>query len=99
MDISADEQNRIRTQQLEQRAVIGEVINAFAHEVRNPINNISLGLTDLSSEFTEEDPKQEMINRIQGNCFATKPFNGIDPFFFTSHGAAFRKGRTSVPAA
>jgi two-component system, NtrC family, sensor histidine kinase AtoS len=68
MDISADEQNRIRTQQLEQRAVIGEVINAFAHEVRNPINNISLGLTDLSSEFTEEDPKQEMINRIQANC-------------------------------
>jgi len=67
-DISADEQTRIRTQQLEQRAVIGEVINAFAHEVRNPINNISLGVTALASEMEAEDPKQEAINRIQNDC-------------------------------
>ncbi len=67
-DISADEQTRIRTQQLEQRAVVGEVINAFAHEVRNPINNISLGVTVLAGELAAEDPKQEAITRIQNDC-------------------------------
>ena len=67
-DISSDEQNKIRTQQLEQRAVIGEVIQVFAHEVRNPINNISLTLEAMSSEMTPEDPNQEYISRMQGDC-------------------------------
>ena len=67
-DISSDEQNKIRTQQLEQRAVIGEVIQVFAHEVRNPINNISLTLEAMCSELTPEDPNQEFITRMQGDC-------------------------------
>ncbi len=67
-DISSDEQNKIRTQQLEQRAVIGEVIQVFAHEVRNPINNISLTLEAMGSELTPEDPNQEFITRMQGDC-------------------------------
>jgi two-component system sensor histidine kinase AtoS len=67
-DISTDEKNKIRTQQLEQRAVIGEVIQVFAHEVRNPINNISLALEAMGSELTPEDPNQEFISRMQGDC-------------------------------
>ncbi len=67
-DISTDEKNKIRTQQLEQRAVIGEVIQVFAHEVRNPINNISLTLEAMGSELTAEDPNQEFISRMQGDC-------------------------------
>ena len=67
-DISTDEQNKIRTQQLEQRAVIGEVIQVFAHEVRNPINNISLTLEAMGSEFAPDDPNQEYISRMQGDC-------------------------------
>jgi two-component system, NtrC family, sensor histidine kinase AtoS len=43
-DVSADEQIRVQTQQLEHRAVLGEFTAIFAHEVRNPINNISTGL-------------------------------------------------------
>ena len=43
-DVSEHEEIRNRTQQLEQRAVLGEVTAVFAHEVRNPINNISTGL-------------------------------------------------------
>jgi len=67
-DISKDEKNKIRTQQLEQRAVIGEVIQVFAHEVRNPINNISLTLEAMGSELTADDPNQEYISRMQGDC-------------------------------
>ncbi len=67
-DISKDEKNKIRTQQLEQRAVIGEVIQVFAHEVRTPINNISLTLEAMGSELTADDPNQEFISRMQGDC-------------------------------
>ncbi len=67
-DISKDEKNKIRTQQLEQRAVIGEVIQVFAHEVRNPINNISLTLEAMGSELKMDDPNQEYISRMQGDC-------------------------------
>ncbi len=67
-DVSADEQIRIQTQQLEHRAVLGEFTAIFAHEVRNPINNISTGLQLLSSRLTEEDQNQDVINRIQGDC-------------------------------
>ena len=67
-DISTDERNKIRTQQLEQRAVIGEVIQVFAHEVRNPINNISLTLEAMGSELSPEDPNQEYVSRMQGDC-------------------------------
>lgn len=67
-DISENEQNRVRAQQLEQRAVIGEVIQVFAHEVRNPINNISLTLDALASQMGQDDPNQDFITRMQGDC-------------------------------
>jgi signal transduction histidine kinase len=47
-DLSEHEQFQVRNQQLEQRAVLGEVTAIFAHEVRNPINNISTGLQVLA---------------------------------------------------
>jgi signal transduction histidine kinase len=67
-DVSEHEEIRIRTQQLEQRAVLGEVTAVFAHEVRNPINNISTGLQLLSVKLPETDPNQENINRLLNDC-------------------------------
>jgi PAS domain S-box-containing protein len=67
-DLSENEQIRARTQQLEQQAAIGEVTAVFAHEVRNPINNISTGLQLLASRFSEEDRNQELISRMQSDC-------------------------------
>jgi two-component system sensor histidine kinase AtoS len=67
-DITENEQIRVKTQQLEQRAVLGEVTAIFAHEVRNPINNISMGLQLLGSKFSTEDPNQELIGRLQTDC-------------------------------
>jgi two-component system sensor histidine kinase AtoS len=67
-DKSESEQIRIRTQQLEQRALLGEVTSVFAHEVRNPINNISTGLQLMVEEFDESDPTYEIINRMQQDC-------------------------------
>jgi two-component system, NtrC family, sensor histidine kinase AtoS len=67
-DVSENEQIRVRTQQLEQRAVLGEVTAIFAHEVRNPINNISTGLQLMQMNLPPEDPGQELIGRLQHDC-------------------------------
>jgi signal transduction histidine kinase len=69
VDISEHEQAKIRTQQLEQRALLGEVTAVFAHEVRNPINNISTGLQLMALSTPQDDPeKRELITRLQQDC-------------------------------
>jgi PAS domain S-box-containing protein len=67
-DISEGEAIRIRTQQLEQRALLGEVTSVFAHEVRNPINNLYTGLQVLSATLPPEDATQEHLARLQQDC-------------------------------
>lgn len=67
-DISVNEQIRVRTQQLEQRALLGELTAVFAHEVRNPLNNISTGLQLIQMNLAESDPNLELIERLQNDC-------------------------------
>lgn len=67
-DLSEQEEYRMRNQQLEQRALLGEVTASFAHEVRNPINNISTGLQLLAYNLPEDDPNQDNINRLKNDC-------------------------------
>lgn len=67
-DLSEHEQFQLRTQQLEQRALLGEVMAIFAHEVRNPINNISTGLQLMAYNLPEDDPHQELIVRLENDC-------------------------------
>ena len=67
-DLSAHEESEIRNQQLEQRALLGEVTAIFAHEVRNPINNISTGLQLMAVNLPSDDPNQEVISRLLDDC-------------------------------
>ena len=67
-DLSEMEQMRLRTQNLENRAQIGEVTAAVAHEVRNPINNISTGLQLLEVNLPTDDPNQATIQRMLQDC-------------------------------
>lgn len=67
-DISEHEQSKAVTQQLEHRAILGDYTAAFAHDVRNPINNISTGLQLLAAVLPEDDPNMDVINRMQGDC-------------------------------
>lgn len=67
-DQSEHEQVRLRNEQLEQRALLGEVTASFAHEVRNPINNISTGLQVLEMALSPDDPNQLNIQRLQQDC-------------------------------
>jgi PAS domain S-box-containing protein len=67
-DLSEREQLQARTQQLEQHASLGEITAIFAHEVRNPINNISTGLQLMAYNLPADDPNQELISRLQTDC-------------------------------
>lgn len=67
-DQSEREQILAQAQQFEQQALLGEVTAIFAHEVRNPINNISTGLQLMAYGMPEEDPNQELIRRLQQDC-------------------------------
>ncbi len=67
-DLSENEALHVQSQQLQQRAWLGEVTAIFAHEVRNPINNISTGLQLMQLNFEENDPIQEQITALQEDC-------------------------------
>lgn len=67
-DLTEQEQIQLQTQELERRALLGEVTAIFAHEVRNPINNISTGLQLMAYNLPDEDPNQELIGRLQQDC-------------------------------
>ncbi|MEJ2757044.1 MAG: ATP-binding protein [Anaerolineales bacterium] len=64
-DLSAREEFKTRAKQLENQAILGEVMAIFAHEVRNPINNISMGLEVLSSIIPEELKLEDDIDRLR----------------------------------
>jgi two-component system sensor histidine kinase AtoS len=67
-DLSKQEEYRLKNQQLEQRALLGEVTASFAHEVKNPINNIFTGLQLLAINLPQDDPNQKNISRIEEDC-------------------------------
>lgn len=67
-DLSEHEAFHLQSQQLQHRAWLGEITAYFAHEVRNPINNISTGLQLMQMNLPPEDPMQEQIKRLQEDC-------------------------------
>jgi PAS domain S-box-containing protein len=57
-----------QTEILAQRALLGEVTAIFAHEVRNPINNISTGVQLAASRLGKEHPLYDSLERVRGEC-------------------------------
>jgi PAS domain S-box-containing protein len=67
-DVSENEQIRARTQQLENRALIGEFTAIFAHEVGNPINNIYAALQNMAVLMPEDDPQMQRVQQCLSEC-------------------------------
>ena len=67
-DISENENNKAVVQHLEHRAVLGDYTSAFAHDIRNPINNISLGIQRINSKFSNDDPMHDVVTGMQNDC-------------------------------
>jgi len=67
-DQSEHEQNQILNQQLEQQAFLTEFTAIFAHEIRNPINNISTTVQLMAINLPANESNQDSINRIEHEC-------------------------------
>lgn len=67
-DLSEQEFIRQQAQQLEQRAYLGEVTATFAHEIRNPVHNISTGLQLMALNLPKNDPNQQTIDYMLQDC-------------------------------
>lgn len=55
-DISALKKAEINKIRVEKREMIDRMVQALAHEVRNPLNNINLSIEQLASEMKDSDP-------------------------------------------
>lgn len=67
-DISKEEKVRIRTQQLERRALVGQMNAIFAHEIRNPINNITSGIQLLDKTLPEDYDNRHVVEGLNDDC-------------------------------
>ncbi len=67
-DMSQQEQNQATRKQLEQRAILGEVMAIFAHEVRNPINALMLSLQVMEDNLPDNDPNLRWIENMRDEC-------------------------------
>ena len=67
-DISKEEKVRIQTQQLERRALVGQMNAIFAHEIRNPINNITTGIQLLEKILPPEFKQRDVLKGISDDC-------------------------------
>jgi two-component system sensor histidine kinase AtoS len=57
-----------QTEILAQRALLGEVTAIFAHEVRNPINNISTGVQLVASRLGKDHPLHDSLDKVRREC-------------------------------
>ncbi len=67
-DLSEQQAIEDQTEMLAQRALLGDVTAILAHEVRNPINNISTGVQLVASRLGQEHPQFESLQRLRQEC-------------------------------
>lgn len=67
-DLSEQLESQRNSQQLEHRAILGDFTAIFAHDLRNPINNISTGMQLIQSRIGESDPNYDVVTRVLNDC-------------------------------
>ncbi len=67
-DLSRERADELKRAQLDHLAYIGQSTAAFAHEVRAPLNNISMGVQFLAARIPEDDPLQPALAKIQAEA-------------------------------
>lgn len=68
-DITARKQKEREKQQQEKFAITGRIARLIAHEVRNPLTNILLAVSQVKSEPLSEDPDAQLyLDIMERNC-------------------------------
>lgn len=64
-DVTETEESRLKTEQLAQRAFLGDFASMLAHEIRNPINNMNIWIQNIKELSQEGDEVYQAANRIE----------------------------------
>jgi PAS domain S-box-containing protein len=67
-DLSEHEAFHLQTLQMSDRAWLGDVAAIFAHEMQNPLNNISTGLQVMQMGLSENDPSHAQLQSMLEDC-------------------------------
>ncbi|MGA2111174.1 MAG: ATP-binding protein [Anaerolineales bacterium] len=67
-DLAASQAVQSEVQHLQRQAVLGWLAASFAHEVRNPLNNLSLQLGEMSVLHELEPGLRELVVEAQEEC-------------------------------
>ena len=67
-DITSSQAARVEAQHLQRQAVLGWLAAAFAHEVRNPLNNLTLQLGEMGTLHTLTPEVAELVKEAQSEC-------------------------------
>ena len=67
-NVSAEKNLSKSMERIEKQASLGESIADFAHDVRNPLNNISTGLQMLRKVHSENEQLIDAVDRMQSDC-------------------------------
>jgi len=51
-------------ERVDRLASVGEMSAGIAHEIKNPLAAISGAITVLADDFTEDDPRREVVNKV-----------------------------------
>lgn len=64
-DLTRERADEVQRQQADHLAYVGQSIQAFAHEVRAPLNNISMGVQFLAARLEADTNLQPSLAKIQ----------------------------------
>lgn len=67
-DVTEAEESQRKTDQLTQRAILGDFSSMMAHEIRNPINNINTWVQYIKSHSEKNDAIYNAAQRIDDDC-------------------------------
>ncbi len=68
LDLSAVRDTATQREHLDQLVFVGQGTQAFAHEVRGPLNNIAMGVQYLATQIPADGPLAEKLASIQAEC-------------------------------
>lgn len=67
-DVTETEESRLKTEQLTQRAILGDFASMMAHEIRNPVNNINTWVQNIKANSEKRSPIYSAATRIESDC-------------------------------
>lgn len=67
-DLSQARHEQLRREQLDHLAYVGQSTQAFAHEVRAPLNNIAMGMQFLDARLPADEAMRAHFGKIQTEC-------------------------------